>query len=177
MIMRGKKRPRLDFVVEKFRHAPGNGKSVEGRRAASDLIENDQAAFGGVVHDVGCLVHLHHEGRLTARQVVVRPDPRENAIDQADFGARGRHKTSDLRHQHNQSHLPNVGRFPRHIRPGHDGQSQVFAVQVGVVRNKFFLDQILIQHRVTAIFDDKAKGLIQRWPAVMEKSRRLRQPA
>ena len=96
--MGGEKRARLDFVVQKFRHAPGDREPVEGRGAAADFVEDDEAALGGVVHDIGGLVHLDHEGRLAAREVVVRADPREDAIDETDLGARRRDEASDLRH-------------------------------------------------------------------------------
>ena len=156
VIMGREKRARLDLVVQKFRHAPGDRKAVEGRSAAADLIQNDQAALGRVVHDVRRLVHLDHEGRLAAREIVVRADAGENAIDQTDLRARRRNEAADLRHQNNQRHLPDVGRFPGHVRPGDDGQSHLLAIELGVVRHKFLFGQILIEHRMTPVLDDRA---------------------
>src|SRR6187200_1632962 len=51
--------------------------------------------------------------------------PRENTINQTDPGVGRRHKTADLRHQHNERDLADVGRFSRHIRPGNNGKSQL----------------------------------------------------
>ena len=87
VIMGREQRARFDFIVEKFRHAPGDRESIEGRSPAADFIENDETALRRVVHDVRRLVHLHHEGRLAAREIVVRADPGKNAIDQADLRA------------------------------------------------------------------------------------------
>ena len=126
--MRREQGARLDLVVQKFRHAPGDRQPVECRCSASDLVQNDQASLGRVVHDVRRLVHLHHERRLPARQIVVRADPRENAIDQSDLRACRRDKAADLRHQHNQRDLPDVSRFARHVRPRHNRQPHVFAI-------------------------------------------------
>ena len=175
--MRREKRPRLDLVVEKFGHAPGDGKSVEGRRAAADLIEDHETAIARVVHDVRGLVHLHHESRLTAGEIVVRADPGENAIHQSNLGARCRDKTSDLRHQDNQRDLPDVGRLPGHVRPGDDGQSHPFAVEIGVVRHKLFFGQILIEHRMASVADHQAQRIVQRRPGITVKPRRLRERA
>ena len=148
-------RARLDFVVQKFRHAPGDGETVEGRSAAADLIENDEAPLGRVVHDIRRLVHLDHEGRLAAGKIVARADARENAIDQPDLRARSRDKTADLRHQDDQRDLPDVGRFAGHVRSGDDGQPHPFAVEFGVVRHEFFLRQILVEHRMAPVADDE----------------------
>src|SRR5439155_4775565 len=52
VVVRREQRPRFDFVVQKLGHTPGNGEPVESRRAAADLIQNHQAAFGGVIHDI-----------------------------------------------------------------------------------------------------------------------------
>ena len=82
-----------------------------------------KAALGGVVDDVRCFVHLDHEGGLAAREIVVRADAGENAIDQADLRALRRDKAADLRHQHDQRDLADIGRFTRHVRPGDDGQA------------------------------------------------------
>ena len=153
VIMGREKRPRLDLVVQKFRHAPGDRKSVEGRSPAADFIQNNETALGRVVYDVRRLVHLHHESRLPARKIVVRAHARKNAIDQPDLRARRRHETSDLRHQNDQRDLPDVGRFAGHVRPGDDRQSHSLAIELGIVRHKFFLRQILIEHRMPAVAD------------------------
>src|SRR5205807_9451856 len=66
VIMRREKSARLDLVVQKFGHAPGDREPVEGRCSSSDFVENYQTPFGRVVHDVRGLIHLDHERRLAA---------------------------------------------------------------------------------------------------------------
>src|SRR5205823_2344328 len=79
--------------------------------------------------DLRRLVHPPHECRLPSRQIVVPAAPRENAIAQSDPRACRRDKAADLRHPHNQRDLPDVSRFSRHVRPGHNRQPHVFAIQ------------------------------------------------
>ena len=87
VVMGGEERPRADAVVQVFRDAPRDGQAVEGRGAAADLVQDDEAALGGVVEDVGGLVHLDHEGRLPAREVVAGADAGEDAVGEANLGA------------------------------------------------------------------------------------------
>ena len=87
MIMSGKKRPGAKRGVEIFGHGPGDAQAIEGARATSDFIEDDQAARGGVVQDIGRLVHLNHKGALAASEIVARADAGENAVKQPDHRA------------------------------------------------------------------------------------------
>ena len=97
--------------------------AVEGRGAAADFVEDDEAALGRVVADVRRLVHLDHEGRLPAREIVARADAGEDAIDEADLRARRRAPSEPIcAMQHEQRDLPDVGRFAGHVRAGEDEQ-------------------------------------------------------
>ena len=51
-----------------------------------------------------------------------------------------------------QRDLANIGRFARHVRPGNNREAHL-AIERGVVRHKLFFDQILIEHRMAAVFD------------------------
>ena len=53
-----------------FYDRPGNGNTIVGTGTSADLIQQDQAAGGYVVHNAGGLVHLHHKGRFSAAQVI-----------------------------------------------------------------------------------------------------------
>ena len=57
-------------IMEMFGNGPGNAHSVKGGGAPSYLIQNYKAFFTGIVDDVGCLLHLHHEGALSLGEVV-----------------------------------------------------------------------------------------------------------
>src|ERR1043166_2854466 len=160
VVMRCEQCSRFDLVMEKFGDAPGDRQTIERRCPAADLIENHEAALGGIVNDVRGLVHLHHERGLPAREIVVRAHARENAIYQTDLCAHRRHEAPDLRHQNNQRNLADIGRFPRHVRPGHDRQPYAVAVERRIVRNKFFFDEVLIEHWMAAVFDHQAQRIV-----------------
>ena len=51
-------------VVQVLDHRAGDGQSIPGRRATTDLVEQHEAPGSRVVQDVGQFEHLHHEGRL-----------------------------------------------------------------------------------------------------------------
>ena len=55
-----------------------------------DLVEEDEAARRRVVQDARRLDHLDQEGALAAREIVLGPDARQDAIDQPDAWPRGR---------------------------------------------------------------------------------------
>src|SRR6266481_8873030 len=78
VIVRRKQGARFDFVVEKFGDAPRDGEPVKGGCAAADLVENNQTAGGGVIDDVGSLIHLHHERRLAPREIIAGADAGED---------------------------------------------------------------------------------------------------
>ncbi len=109
VVVGGEKGARPDLVVQEFRHAPRDREPVESRCSATDFVQDDEAALGCVVHDIGRLVHFDHEGRLAARKIITRPDPGEDAIDQADLCAGCRDEAADLRQQDDQRDLADVG--------------------------------------------------------------------
>ena len=70
VVVRGKKGARVNLavLVQVFDNGPGNAQAVESARAAAELVDEEQAAAGGVVEDIGGLVHLYHEGALRHRR-------------------------------------------------------------------------------------------------------------
>ena len=88
----------LGMAVQVLNDCPGNGESVVGAGAAPDFIQYQQAAWGGIVQDVGCFDHFHHKGGLTGMDRVLRADARENAVNQPDLRALRWHKTAQLCH-------------------------------------------------------------------------------
>jgi hypothetical protein len=101
-----------------------------------DFVQDHEAARGRVVEDVGGLGHLHHEGGLSCGEFVACADAREDAVYQADFGVFGGHETTDVRHQHNQRVLANVG---------------------GVVANEALRDVVMVRLNIQVV-DDGATG-------------------
>ena len=63
----------------------------------------------------------------------------------------GGHKRSGVRQQGEQSDLPNIGAFARHVRPGDQSDLLVAQIQLRVVGNKPFFVDALIQHRMAPL--------------------------
>ncbi len=86
----------MPALVQFLADGPGDGESIEGRGAAADLVQQDEAPRRGVVQDAGGLDHLDEEGALAARQVVLRADAGQDAVDETDPGAPRRHERAHL---------------------------------------------------------------------------------
>ncbi len=82
--MGGEERPRPHAMDEVLHHRAGDGDAVVRARAAPDFIEDDQRARRRVAEDRGGLHHLDEEGARACREVVLRADAGEDAIDEAD---------------------------------------------------------------------------------------------
>ena len=82
--MRGEQGAAAVDVVEPLDAGLRDRQAVVGRRAAADLVEDDEAALGRLVEDRRRLDHLDHEGRAPAREIVGRADAREQPVDDAD---------------------------------------------------------------------------------------------
>ncbi|MNQ03551.1 hypothetical protein D3C85_162540 [compost metagenome] len=154
---------------------PGQRQAVEGAGAAADFVHQHQAAFTGVVQDVGSLAHLHHEGRTTTGQVVARADTGEDAVDQRQLAAFRRDEAADMGQQHDQRGLPHIGGFTAHVRPGDDQHARV-VVEAQVVGHEG-RGQHLFDHRMTALLDAHAGFVDEAWPVEVEVQCALAQVA
>ncbi len=119
--------------MDVFHDRPGNGEAVIGAGAAPDLVEHDQAAWCRVGQDVGRFQHLDHERALTGRDIILCPDPGEDAIDDADAGLVGGNERADLGHQRDQCHLPQPRTLAGHVRAGQDDDLVGIGIEQGVV--------------------------------------------
>ena len=171
VVVRGEEGAALGLVVQKLGDAPRDAQAIERARAASDFIEDHEAARRGVIADVGGLVHLDHESALPAREVVVRADAGKNAIGNSDFRLLRGHPRSDLRHENEERDLADVGAFSGHVRAGDDEEAVRGVVERGVVGDEFFLHERLIQNGVATIGDADAEVVADLWSAVAEKTR------
>ncbi len=117
--------------------------------------------MGGVVEYLGRFHHLDHECRAPGVQLVVGANTSEDAIHQTNPGRRRRHVAADLGHQGDQRHLPQIGRFTAHVRPGDDLDKRAVG-EISVVGHKPFatrhprhqtVAQRSLNDRVTAILD------------------------
>ena len=99
-------------------HRPGDRQAVEGGGAAADLVEQHQAALGGVAQDVRGLLHLDHERGLAAQDLVGGADAREDAVHEPELGLARRHEAAHLRHQHDERRLAQEGGLAAHVGAG-----------------------------------------------------------
>ena len=104
-------------------------------------------------YDIGDLVHLHHKGRLTAREIVRSADAGKDSVSDTDLGVRGGDKGAHLRHQHDQRDLPHIGGLARHIRTCDDGDTVVDIVEQDVVRDEHRVAQERLHHGVAAVLE------------------------
>ncbi len=127
-------RPQARVAMDIFDDRPCQRQSIVGTGSPPDLVEHQQAAFGGVMQDVGRLHHLDHERRLPGVDHVLRADAGEDAINNANGRRRSRDETADLRHQHNERRLPQVSRLAAHVRAG-DHPHALALLEHNVVRH------------------------------------------
>ncbi len=146
VIMRGEERAGAQRGVEIFRDRPRDAQAVEGARAAADFVEDDEAAVGRVVEDVRGLVHLDHEGALAAAEIVAGADARENAVEQSDHRALGRHEAAAMGQQRDDRDLPDVGALARHVGTGEDDEPLGVDVEPYVVGHEFLAGVELLEH-------------------------------
>ena len=72
------------------------------------------------------LDHLDHERGLPGMNFILCADAGENTVYQSDPRSRSRHERAHLRHQHNQSGLPQVCGLTAHVRSGDDAHDLAF---------------------------------------------------
>ena len=109
------------------------------------------------VQDVRGLLHLHHERRLAARDVVRGADAGEDAVDDAQLGLARRHERAGLRQQAQQRHLAQVGGLAAHVRAGQDRRAGAASPSsVDVVRHERAAGQAL-DDRMARVDGDQSR--------------------
>ena len=160
VVVRRKKRKRHagGLAVQRLHDGPCNREPVKRAGTAADFIEQHQAVRGRIAQDVRRLDHLDHKGTETAAQAVARAHAGEYAVHHANASALGRHKASDLRHEHNEPGLAQVRRFTCHIRPRNEHEACAVGAQRNVVRDKVQIRVHGDNHRVepSANFNPRA---------------------
>ena len=149
------------MIVKKLDDRPRQREAIEGCRAASNFVEDDQRSIGGVVENVGGFVHLDHERRFAPRELVRRADAREDAIEDAQSRGGGRDETAGLIEQHDQRDLPKIGRLAAHIGSRDDLNAVAIANDVAVVRNEALAGD-RFDHRMAAVLDHDLRCVAQR---------------
>ena len=102
--------------------------------------------------DGGCLVHLHHERRLPASQIVGGAHPGEDAVAHWESGPIRRHEGADLGHEVDEAHLPEHRGLPRHVGAREDDDASVL-VKGEVVGDERLGRHHRLHHRMPAGLD------------------------
>ncbi len=157
VVMGGEQPPAAHPVVQMLDHRPGQRQPVEGGGAAADLVEDDETAFGGLMEDRRGLHHLDHECGAAAGEIVGRPDPRKEPVDEADLGGLGGHEAAALGEHGDQRVLPEKGALAGHVGTGQQPQPPAFR-KIAVVGDEALVaaGEGLLHHRMAAA--DDAKG-------------------
>ena len=118
------------LALEMLDHRLGDRQAVEGARAPAHLVEDHEASRRGPVEDPGSLRHLDQKRARPAGEVVARPDPGEEAVDDAEPAPPGRHETAGLGQHGQQRRLADEGALAAHVGAG-DQQDRRAAVGRG----------------------------------------------
>ena len=182
VVVRSEEGLRTDLVVEVLDDAPREREAVEGARAAPNLIEDDEAAGGGVVEDVRRLAHLHHERALPPREVVARADAGKDAVHEIHARGRGGEEAAGVREQSEQRDLADVSGFARHVWAGDQGDLRRrsgrrpacrYGGKLGVIRHEALLGQRLVEDGVARVAEQQLPGVGDFRPRVVEVTRGL----
>ncbi len=140
--------------MDVFDDRPGDGDAVVGAGAAADLVEDEQAAVGGMVEDVGGLEHLDHEGGLPGVDLVLGADAGEDAVDNADAGRSGGDIAADLGHEDDEGDLAQVGALAAHVGAGDDAHA-LAGFEGNIVGDEALAAEGVLDDRVAPILDVK----------------------
>ena len=154
-------------VVQILGDRPGDREPVEGRSAAADLVEDDEASPRDLGQDLRRLAHLDHERRLAAGQPIRGADAGEDAVDDADPRRLRRHEAPDLREQHDQRDLPQVGALARHVGSREQQDLGASGIELRVVRDEAVRPaspEHRLDHRVTPRLDLEPLALVDDGP-------------
>src|SRR5215469_14111043 len=79
VIVRCKKRARAGLPLKMLDDGPGDGEAVESGRATTDFVKQNKTRRRRMVQDRGDFAHFDEKGRTAAREIVARPNAREDA--------------------------------------------------------------------------------------------------
>mmetsp|Transcript_19520 Transcript_19520/g.55125 ORF Transcript_19520/g.55125 Transcript_19520/m.55125 type:complete len:234 (-) Transcript_19520:174-875(-) len=125
-----------DLVQDVLRDGARQAVSVERRRAASQFVDDDQAAFGGGAQDGRRFQHLRHEGRDAPLLEIAGPDPRQDGVADVDAGRLAGHEGTNLRHGDDGAEGANVRRLSPHVRTCDEKEVGLSKHQRDVVRDE-----------------------------------------
>ena len=153
MIVRSEQRAAADLVVDVFDDRPGQRHAIVGARAASDLVEDHEAAVRGRIQNARRLGHLDHERTSPPRQLVAGTDAGKDAIGDPDGRLASGNEAAHLCHQRQQRDLTNVRTLTGHVRASDQQDHSVIDRGQRVVGHESPLRFADVEHRMAAIDD------------------------
>ena len=140
MIMGGKEctRMTIPILMDILHDGPCYADAVIGTGTSSQFIKEDERTLGEVVHDIGSLAHLHHEGTLTHRDIVTGSHSCEDLVHISYMCRLGRHEASHLCHQGDECSLAQQGTLTGHVGSGDDDNLLLLGVEVNIVGHILF---------------------------------------
>ena len=161
--MSSEKRAGAGMFLQMFDNRPGDRKSVEGCSAASDFVQKNEAGGSGVGENAGDFAHFDEESGAAAGEIVARADACKNSVGERKFCLSRGNERSHLRHQDDQSGLPQVGRFAAHVWSS--DQKELLAVwfEVKIVGYKTlaFLAEEFFYYRMSTSYQQKFTGVVK----------------
>lgn len=141
---------------------------ILGRRAPAHLVHDDKGPARRGAQDIRRLEHLDHEGGLVAEEIIRRPDPAEELVDDAEFGVGGRHEGAGLCEDGDEGVLPEEGAFAGHVGPGEEPDALGSADEAVVAGEGAALFLQPLRDGRVAAGDDLVRGAeIQQGPYVV----------
>ena len=121
-IVRGKQDEAAIFLGQPVRDRPCEREPIEGRRAASDFIDQHKTLRRRAIEDIRRFRHLDHERRAAAREIVSGADARVDRIKRSERCKLRRNEAPAARQKRDHGRLAHVGRFAAHVRARDDEQ-------------------------------------------------------
>mmetsp|Transcript_96716 Transcript_96716/g.282737 ORF Transcript_96716/g.282737 Transcript_96716/m.282737 type:complete len:1045 (-) Transcript_96716:58-3192(-) len=114
-----------------------DGRAVEGRGAAAELVEHGEGAGRGVLEHRGGLLQLRQQGTLALQDRVMGTNPSKDPVDGCEAADVRVDTAAKLRHDSCNASLPQHSRLAAHVWPcDHQDARHVSSVHDGVIGHK-----------------------------------------
>src|ERR1041384_5624797 len=101
-----------------FDDSPSDGETVKSGGASTDFVEQDETGRSGAGENDGDFAHFDEESGTAAREIVAGANASEDTVGERKFRLASGNERTDLRHQNDQSGLPQIGGFAVHVGSG-----------------------------------------------------------
>src|ERR1051326_2164011 len=101
-----------------FDDSPSDGETVKSGGASTDFVEQDETGRGGVGENAGDFAHFDEESGTAAREIVAGANASEDTVGERKFRLASGNERTALRHQNDQTGLPQVGGLAAHVGSG-----------------------------------------------------------